>query len=117
MQPDKFTMKTQGALQDAQNLARERSHQEMDQEHLLLAMVRQEDSLIPPLLQKIGVNVRQLASDLEAELDRMDAPRVAKLKKDNEAELAAWDRRIADLEAKIKQNASSRPQTKTAGSH
>jgi ATP-dependent Clp protease ATP-binding subunit ClpB len=70
MQPDKFTMKTQGALQDAQNLARERSHQEMDQEHLFLAMVRQEDSLIPPLLQKIGVNVRQLTSDLEAELDR-----------------------------------------------
>src|SRR5262249_15186086 len=70
MQPDKFTMKAQQALQSAQSLASERSHQEIDTEHLLLALLRQEESLIPPLLQKIGVNIKQLSGDLERELDR-----------------------------------------------
>src|SRR4051812_30686932 len=70
MQPDKFTMKTQAALQSAQALAADRSHQEIDTEHLLLALLQQEDSLIPPLLQKIGVNLNQLSNELERELDR-----------------------------------------------
>ncbi len=70
MQSDKFTMKTQEALQNAQALAHERSHQEIDGEHLLLAMAEQEDSLIPPLLQKLGVNLNQLTSELENELSR-----------------------------------------------
>ncbi len=70
MQPDKFTMKAQQALQSAQSLASERSHQEIDTEHLLLALLQQDDSLIPPLLQKIGVNLNQLSNDLDRELDR-----------------------------------------------
>src|SRR5436190_12108337 len=70
MQSDKFTMKTQAALQDAQAIAHENSHQEIDGEHLLLAMVRQGDSLIPPLLQKLGVQIPQLAADLNRELAR-----------------------------------------------
>ena len=70
MQPDKFTMKTQEALQGAQSIAHENSHQEIDGEHVLLAMIRQEDSLIPPLLQKLGVNLPQLTRDLESELAR-----------------------------------------------
>ena len=38
MQLDKLTLKSQEALQEAQRLARESSHQEMDGEHLLLAL-------------------------------------------------------------------------------
>jgi ATP-dependent Clp protease ATP-binding subunit ClpB len=70
MQPDKFTMKTQAALQSAQDLARERSQQEMDGEHLLLALLQQEESLIPPLLQRVGVNPKALQEDLDRELER-----------------------------------------------
>src|ERR1041384_4887315 len=70
MQPDKFTMKTQAALQDAQAIAHEQSHQEIDGEHLLLALIRQEGSLIPPLLQKLGVQIPQLTADLNRELAR-----------------------------------------------
>src|SRR5687767_8471702 len=70
MQPDKFTMKTQAALQDAQAIAHENSHQEIDGEHVLLALLRQDESLIPPLLQKIGVNLSQLEADLNRELGR-----------------------------------------------
>src|SRR5919205_999095 len=39
MQPDKFTMKTQEALQNAQTIAHDHSHQEIDGEHLLLGLI------------------------------------------------------------------------------
>ena len=70
MQLDKFTLKSQEALQDAQRIAREHSHQEMDGEHLLLALIGQTESLIPDLLEKIGVPVARLKPELETELAR-----------------------------------------------
>jgi ATP-dependent Clp protease ATP-binding subunit ClpA len=70
MQPEKFTLKSQEALQEAQRLAREYSHQEIDGEHLALALIGQSESLIPDLLERIGVLVARLKSDLEAELAR-----------------------------------------------
>ena len=70
MQPEKLTLKAQEALQDAQGLAREYSHQEIDGEHLALALIGQTESLIPDLLERIGVPVARLKPDLEAELAR-----------------------------------------------
>src|ERR1017187_3188557 len=70
MQLDKLTLKSQQALQDAQRLAREHSHQEMDGEHLLLALLGQAESLVPELLARIGVPVAKLQPDLEKELAR-----------------------------------------------
>ncbi|HTQ49535.1 MAG TPA: ATP-dependent chaperone ClpB [Candidatus Acidoferrales bacterium] len=70
MQPEKLTQKSQEALQGAQRLARENSHQEIDGEHLALALIGQTESLIPDLLERIGVPVARLKPDLEAELAR-----------------------------------------------
>jgi len=70
MQPEKLTLKSQEALQEAQRLAREYSHQEIDGEHLALALIGQAESLIPDLLERIGVPVARLKPDLEAELAR-----------------------------------------------
>src|SRR5271154_3894729 len=70
MQPEKFTQKSSEALQAAQRLAKEHSHQEIDGEHLALALIGQEESLIPDLLERIGVPVAKLKPDLEAELAR-----------------------------------------------
>ncbi len=70
MQLDRFTIKSQEALQDAQRIAREHSHQEVDGEHLLLAMIGQAESLIPDLLEKIGVAPSKLKPELERELAR-----------------------------------------------
>jgi ATP-dependent Clp protease ATP-binding subunit ClpB len=70
MQPEKLTQKSQEAIQAAQRLARDHSHQEMDGEHLALALISQTDSLIPDLLERIGVAVAQLKPDLEAEIGR-----------------------------------------------
>jgi ATP-dependent Clp protease ATP-binding subunit ClpB len=70
MQPEKLTLKSQEALQEAQRIAREHSHQEIDGEHLALALIGQTESLIPDLLERVGVPVAKLKPDLEAELSR-----------------------------------------------
>jgi len=70
MQLDKLTQKSQEALQEAQRIAREHSHQEMDGEHLLLALLGQAESLVPELLARIGVPPAKLQPDLDKELGR-----------------------------------------------
>src|SRR5256884_9468921 len=70
MQMDRLTLKSQEALQEAQRIAQGFSHQEIDGEHLLLAMIGQPDSLIPDLLEKLGVPAAKLKPDLERELAR-----------------------------------------------
>jgi ATP-dependent Clp protease ATP-binding subunit ClpB len=70
MQLDKLTLKSQEALQEAQRIAHDYSHQEVDGEHLLLALLGQGESLVPELLQKIGVPPAKLQLDVERELAR-----------------------------------------------
>src|SRR3989440_7748417 len=70
MQLDRLTIKSQEALQEAQRIAQGFSHQEVDGEHLLLALIGQTESLIPDLLEKIGVPAAKLKPDLERELSR-----------------------------------------------
>ncbi|HYG23542.1 MAG TPA: ATP-dependent chaperone ClpB [Verrucomicrobiae bacterium] len=70
MQLERLTIKSQEALQEAQRVAQGYSHQQIDGEHLLLAMISQTDSLIPELLEKVGVPGGKLKPDLERELAR-----------------------------------------------
>src|SRR4029077_20036802 len=70
MKFDKITLKSQEAVQEAQRIAQGFAHQEVDGEHLLLAMIGQADSLIPDLLEKIGVPGSQLKPEIERELAR-----------------------------------------------
>jgi len=70
MQLDKLTIKSQEALAEAQRLAHEYSHQAVDGEHLLLALLGQAESLVPELLEKIGVPPAKLQPEVEAELAR-----------------------------------------------
>jgi len=70
MQMDKLTIKAQEALQGAHRVAQRLAHQELDGEHLLVALLEQADSLVPDVLRKLGVGVPALQSDLEAELGR-----------------------------------------------
>jgi ATP-dependent Clp protease ATP-binding subunit ClpB len=70
MQSDRLTIKSQEALQEAKRIAQNYSHQEVDGEHLLLSMLSQPESLIPELLQRIGVAPAKLRPDLERELVR-----------------------------------------------
>ena len=66
MQLDKFTIKAQEAVQSMQTLAKEKEHQEIDCEHLLTALLDQEDSLVQSVLQKLGVQVPVLEEAIHA---------------------------------------------------
>jgi ATP-dependent Clp protease ATP-binding subunit ClpB len=66
----KLTQKAQEALATAQETAVRLSHQEVDGEHLLLALVMQEAGLIPRLLERIGVRPAEFQAKVEQELDR-----------------------------------------------
>ena len=70
MQLDKLTLKSQEALTEAQGVAHAHSHQVVDCEHLLLALLEQGESLVPELLEKIGVLAARLQPEVEKELAR-----------------------------------------------
>jgi ATP-dependent Clp protease ATP-binding subunit ClpB len=70
MQMDKLTVKSQDALADAQRIAHGHAHQAVDCEHLLLALLGQPESLVPELLERIGVPPRTFIPAVEQELAR-----------------------------------------------
>ncbi len=71
MRLDKLTLKAQEALQEAKNLAEEHNHQQIGEEHLLLALVEQSEGVVVPVLQKIGVEIEQLKARLEEHLNSL----------------------------------------------
>ena len=71
MRFDRLTVKAQEALQSAQQLAERHQHQQLDVEHLLLALITQPDGLIPALLKKLGVAAAPLATSLEQSLAQL----------------------------------------------
>jgi len=75
MDVNKFTQKSQEALQDAQNIAIRYGHPEMDVEHLLLALLEQPEGLVPRLFAKMDVPLTSFSADLIKELERR--PRVS----------------------------------------
>ena len=72
---DKWTVKAQEALGGAQNVAVEYGHQEMDVEHLLLGLLRQNEGTTTPILNKIGASAQNLAREIETELAKR--PKIA----------------------------------------
>ncbi len=70
MRIDRFTSKMQEGLQEGQSLASQMQHQELTPEHLLLVLLRQQDGLARPLLEKLNVRTPDIESQLEQELAR-----------------------------------------------
>ena len=70
MQLDRLTIKSQEAVHHAQRLAEQHRHSEVDVEHLMLALVEQEEGVVRPLLERLGVKPevlrQQLANALSA---------------------------------------------------
>ncbi len=75
MNIEKFTEKAQSALYEAQALAQRMGHQELDAEHLLLALLDQEEGLVPQLLSRVGANPAHIRQHIEVALK--DRPRVS----------------------------------------
>jgi len=71
MNLNKFTIKSQEALQNAQEIASSYSNQVIEPEHLLAALVQDSDGTVPPLLQKVGANVNYLKIKLNEAIERL----------------------------------------------
>jgi ATP-dependent Clp protease ATP-binding subunit ClpB len=71
MQIDKFTMKSQEALQQAQSLAESKGHQEIQAEHLLQVLLQQPEGVAAPVLQKMGVAPQSMLAAVEEKIDHM----------------------------------------------
>jgi len=68
MNIQKFTQKSIEAINACEKIAMDYSNQEIEQEHLLMALVKQEDGLIPSLFEKMDINLEDLKSALDGAL-------------------------------------------------
>ncbi len=71
MRFDKFTVKSQEAIAEAQSIAERKNHQQMDGEHLLMALLDQPEGIVVPILKKMGVDPGSVKDRLEEALDRL----------------------------------------------
>jgi len=70
MRLDRLTLKSRDAVQTAREIARNFDHQEIRPEHLLLALLQQEDGVAVPIIQRLGANVTAIKSLLEDECEK-----------------------------------------------
>ena len=75
MDINRVTEKSREALTTAQGLAAQYGHQEVDAEHLALALVNQEDGFVPRVLERVGVAPKALVTALEAVLKKRPSVR------------------------------------------
>jgi ATP-dependent Clp protease ATP-binding subunit ClpB len=70
IRPDRLTIKAQEAFRDAGDLARRRGNPVVNDAHLLAALLAQAEGVVQPLLQKLGLNVRELTESIDREIER-----------------------------------------------
>ena len=71
MNIEKYTQNAQSAIIDCQNIAIEEGHQQIDGEHLHLALLMQKDRLIPKLLKFMDVSTGEVIGAVQAEIDKL----------------------------------------------
>jgi len=69
MNLDKFTQKSQEAILHAQQIAQDMQHQSIEPAHLLLALIRQEQGVVPAIITRVAGSAQALQEELEAELE------------------------------------------------
>ncbi|MDR1815961.1 MAG: ATP-dependent chaperone ClpB [Clostridiales Family XIII bacterium] len=68
---EKFTENARGVVAESQQLAIQMGHQQLDGEHIHLALLTQDEGLIPRVLKLMGVDVLAVVHDVEAALDKL----------------------------------------------
>jgi ATP-dependent Clp protease ATP-binding subunit ClpB len=71
MQPDRFTVKSQEAVAAAQRLASEGSNPEVAPPHLLLALLDQDEGVVVPVLQRLGVDAQDATANAEEAIGKL----------------------------------------------
>ncbi|MGO9614097.1 MAG: ATP-dependent chaperone ClpB [Dissulfurispiraceae bacterium] len=70
MRLDRLTVKGQEAIQKAQSLAESKGNQQIDVEHLLYAILEDEEGIVYQILKRINVDINLLRKDIGAEIDK-----------------------------------------------
>ena len=73
-----YTQKSLEAMQGAQSIAIQNSNQQLEQVHLLLALLRQDGGLLPQLLRKMEITVESLEAAAQAEVNKLPAVTVSR---------------------------------------
>ena len=100
MDYEHFTLKTQDALQQASALAQQNDHSEIGLEHILDALLKQKDGIVPPLVERIGVPVETLLRENDALLASYPTVRgnvQMSLSSEAQKTLAKAEKAMADL--------------------
>ncbi len=71
MDMEKITIKVQQSLNEAQLIAVKYNHQQIEVIHLFMALISQEDGLIPNIFSRMGVNINHIKQSTHSELDKM----------------------------------------------
>jgi ATP-dependent Clp protease ATP-binding subunit ClpB len=71
MRLDRFTIRAQEGITNAQRIATDNNNQEITPEHLLSALLDQEEGIVVPILKKVGANPDAIRTDLSAEIGRI----------------------------------------------
>ena len=71
MNMNQFTQRSLAAIQGAQELAVEHGNQQIEQEHLMLALLTDEQGFIPQLLSAMGMTVPSFAAAVKAEVEKL----------------------------------------------
>jgi ATP-dependent Clp protease ATP-binding subunit ClpB len=69
MRYDRFTLKAQESIQEAESLAHRYNHSSIEPDHIFMALLEQQDGIIPPLLDKLGVRTRELTEETQGLLN------------------------------------------------
>ena len=71
MRFDKFTLKVQEAIQEAQGLASQYGHQALDVEHLFVSLLKQPEGITSEIIKKLGADPRRIEGEVRKALERL----------------------------------------------
>ncbi|WP_142413168.1 ATP-dependent chaperone ClpB [Hathewaya massiliensis] len=71
MDIEKLTIKVQKSINEAHGIAVKYNHQQLDSIHLFMALISEDESLIPNIFSKMGVNIKKLREETHKELEKM----------------------------------------------
>ncbi|MEM6282519.1 MAG: ATP-dependent chaperone ClpB, partial [Chloroflexota bacterium] len=71
MDLNKYTNKAQNALIEAQSLASEHNNNTIEPAHMMVALMEQDDGVVPAIINKIGANSPQLTAEMQQQISRL----------------------------------------------
>ncbi len=96
MNPEKFTIKSQEVLYNAQRLAEKRKNPELTPEHILYSLLTTDNSFVLDIVKKIGVDVKKILSDIELQLNALPQSTSFTNKTDSSIYISGRSRKVLD---------------------